>query len=87
MVKPDDSIFTEYLMLENRYAKLVLDGIEWKNLIDRDIKEYDNSEIHNPEYQRSIEDSVAYFTESTVRVNVARGKLDQICHEKLFELR
>ena len=87
LTKPDDSILTEYLMLENRYAKLVLEGKEIQKEHDEDVKYYIENHIRDYEWKDNLEKTASNLTISSLRLKVGRGTLDQIRYENLFELR
>ena len=87
LTKPDDSIFTEYLMLENRYAKLVLEGKEIQKEHDEDVKYYIENHISDYEWKGYLLKSASYLATSSLQLKIGRETLNQIRSENLFELR
>ena len=87
MTKPDDSILTEYLMLENRYAKLVLEGKEIQKEHDEDVKCFIENHISGYGWKGYLEKSASNLATSSLRLKIGRETLNQIRSENLFELR
>ena len=87
LTKPDDSILTEYLMLENRHAKLVLEGKEIQKEHDEDVKYYIENHISNIEWKNNLERTASNLGSASVKIRIGRGTLDRIRCESLFGLR
>jgi len=87
LTKPGDFILTEYLMLENRYAKLVLEGKEIQKEHDEDVKYYIENHIRDSEWKGYLEKAASNLAISSVGLKIGSGTLDQIHYENLFELR
>ena len=87
LTKPDDSILTEYLMLENRHAKLALEGKEIQKEHDEDVKYYIENHISDHKWENNLEKAASNLAISSVGLKIGCGTLDQIRYENLFELR
>ena len=74
-------------MLENRHAKLVLEGKEIQKEHDEDVKYYIENHISDYEWKGNLLKSASYLATSSLRLKIGRETLNQIRSENLFELR